>query len=108
MEIYIIMLLLVYITYFITNNTYRTSEKASKRFLIVSFVIIYLVCALRDYSVGRDIPGYMETYELSSQYPLWDATWIYMESGYVAYMKICSLLGFSNRMFLFVIYYIAS
>ena len=99
------MLLLVYVTYFITNNTYRTSEKASKRFLIVSFVIIYLVCALRDYSVGRDIPGYMETYELSSQYPLWDATWIYMESGYVAYMKICSLLGFSNRMFLFVTYF---
>ena len=105
MEIYIIMLLLVYVTYFITNNTYRTSEKANKRFLMVSFVIIYLVCALRDYSVGRDIPGYMETYELSSQYPLWDATWIYMEAGYVAYMKICSLLGFSNRMFLFVTYF---
>ena len=104
MGIYIIMLILVYITYYITNSVHKTSEKANKRFLMISFIIIYLVCALRDYSVGRDIQGYMETYEQSSQYLLWDASWTYMESGYVAYMKICSLLGLSDRMFLCVTY----
>lgn len=105
MEAYILLLIFIYFSYFLLHSSYN-SEKANARFLKGSFVAIFLLCALRDYTVGCDIPGYIESYELSSDYKLWDASWVYMESGYVAYMKLLSMTGLSSRMFLAITYLI--
>lgn len=104
MGVYICLLIFVYLTYYITHNNYNSVEKANTIFLIFSFAAIFLLCALRDYTVGRDIPGYIDVYELSSEYKLWDASWVYMEAGYVAYMKLLSMAGLSSRLFLAVTY----
>lgn len=104
MEAYIILLFFIYISYFLTRFGFRTLKESNNKFLAVSFIAIYAICALRDYSVGRDIYGYMEVYEKAGLHPLMDATWTYMELGYVIFMQLCSLFELSNRIFLCIVY----
>lgn len=95
---------MIYAFNFFLKLNYNKSKSADTFFLRLSFFLIFLLCALRDYSVGRDIPGYIEVYKLSSQYSFGDCSWIYMEEGYVLLMQICSYIGLSPRMFLVIVY----
>ena len=94
----------IYTTYFITRLGSDTIERKNQKFLVISFIAIYALCALRDYSVGRDIPGYMDTYEMAGYYPFMDNSWTHMEIGYVTFMQICSMLGLSSRLYLCLVY----
>lgn len=104
MEAYIILLFVIYISCFLTRLGFRTLKEANNKFLAISFIAIYVICALRDYSVGRDIYGYIEVYEKAGLFPLMDTTWTYMESGYVILMQLCSSIELSNRTFLCIVY----
>ena len=104
MTAYIILLVFIYLTYFITRSGTGTIERHNQKFLVISFLAIYALCALRDYSVGRDIPGYIETYEIAGNYPFMDASWTHMELGYIAFMQVCTMMGLSSRIFLCLIY----
>ena len=106
MAAYIILLLVIYTAYFISRMSSCSIEKANKVFLRISFISIYLLCILRDYSVGRDIPGYIEAYENARWYQLMDTSWTHMEVGYVTFMQICSLIGLNPRMFISLVYLI--
>lgn len=106
MGAYIILIALIYITYFITRISLKSKEKSNLIFLVVSFIAIYLLCVLRDYSVGRDLSGYIEAYENIGAYSFLDKSWTHMEVGYVAFMQICSFIGFSPRIFLCIVYFI--
>lgn len=106
MESYFYLLLFIYFTYFILKISLRNVNKLNSCFLLLSFVAIYFFCTLRDYSVGRDIPGYMDTYNISGFYPLMDNSWTHMEVGYVTFMQLCSLAGFSTRTFFFIVYFL--
>lgn len=104
MDAYIFLLFIIYIAYLLTKLGGLSLKEANNKFLAISFIVIYTFCALRDYSVGRDILGYIKTYERAGDFPFMDTTWTYMESGYVAFMQLCSSLGLSNRMYLCIVY----
>ena len=103
---YIILLFCIYTTYFLCRLSTPSIEKSNRAFLLISFISIYLLCILRDYSVGRDIPGYIETYENAGAYQLMDASWTHMEVGYVTFMQLCSLIGLTPRLFFCLVYFI--
>lgn len=104
MAAYVILLVFIYTTYFITRLGSDTAEGKNQKFLVISFIAIYALCALRDYSVGRDISGYIDTYEMAGYYPFMDNSWTHMEVGYVTFMQICSMLGLNSRLYLCVVY----
>mgnify|MGYP001211866545 FL=1 len=106
MKAYIILLVFIYLAYFVTRLGTGSIKRHNQRFLIISFLAIYALCALRDYSVGRDIPGYIETYEMAGNYPFMDTSWTHMELGYVSFMQVCSMIGLSSRIFLCLVYVI--
>lgn len=104
MAVYLCLIASIYIVFLLTKFISKDQRVSNSYFLNVSFFLIFLLCALRDYSVGRDIMGYIEVYKESSLFDLGDFSWIYMESGYILLMQICSLIGFSSRFFLILIY----
>ena len=80
-------------------------ERSRDDFVLITFgIALFLVYVLRDFSVGRDSPHYLEVYETVGNQELFDASWIWMEWGYVLLMKVSSLLGLPFRAFLMVIY----
>lgn len=81
-------------------------EKRSNRILLFSFILVYLVCVLRDPSVGRDIPGYERIYEETSRISWKNFDYVYFEKGYILLMKICIKLGLSFQGFFAVVYII--
>lgn len=82
------------------------SATDKNRKIIIGLFSFLLLCVfvLRDYSVGRDIPGYTDVYERASLYDWFDSDWIYMESGYVFLMKLCNQIGLSFRVFMLLLY----
>lgn len=102
MTIYLVLILFLFVVSFLSRG--KDVSNRNKIITISSFLFIYLICIVRDYSVGVDIPAYKEAYEMSSGYEWFDASWIYMEPGYVFLMKVISSLGLSFRMFMSVAY----
>lgn len=104
MKPYFYLLLFIYFTYFLSKVSWRNSKSIDSSFLLISFVAIYIFCVLRDYSVGRDISGYIDTYNDAGFYSLMDNSWTHMEVGYVTFMQLCSMMGLSPRSFIFIVY----
>ena len=68
----------------------ENKDKRDRRILFFSVFIIFLLMALKAPTVGRDIPGYQNMYELT-RYRDWgdfDLSW--MESGYEILMMVFS------------------
>lgn len=78
--------------------------KIARRMVWLFCAFLLSIFVLRDYSVGRDIPGYAEIYESAGMQQWFDYDWIYMEPGYVFLMKLCNTLGISFRLFLLILY----
>ena len=104
MAIYWCLIGSIYFTFSLTKLMCKSQRVSNIYFLNISFFFIFLLCALRDYSVGRDIYGYIDVYEKAGLFPLMDTTWTYMESGYVILMQLCSSIELSNRTFLCIVY----
>lgn len=105
MGVYFGLVLLILILPFL-GIAWKDEGKRAGFSLIVFGIALFLVYVLRDFSVGRDIPGYCEVYETMYARALFDASWTWMEWGYVLLMKVCSMLGLSARAFLAVVYVI--
>lgn len=108
MEIYLALMVIVLFAGVIDHSTFLSNYRFErKRFLVkFLFISIFLVCALRSPTVGRDIPGYERAYELTKDVPFWDFNYIYFESGYLLLMKICVSLHMNFQGFLAVVYLI--
>ena len=106
MTVYIILLIVLFITYCIDHSVSNTSvlSARSNRCLRFTFIVIYLVCALRASSVGRDISGYARIYELTKSIPWGNYDYVYFENGYIFLMKICIALGLDFQGFMAVCY----
>lgn len=87
-----------------SRYTFRADGNKSNRLLALAMCIVYLLCVLRATSVGRDIEGYKNVYELTKDVRWGDFSYVYFEKGYVLLMKICTKLNFSFQMYLAVIY----
>jgi len=106
LTIYLLLILsIIFLMLLDRNKRYLISdEKRSNRILLFSFILIYLICILRDPSVGRDIPGYKYIYEETAKISWKDFDYVYFEHGYVFLMKICNKLGISFQGFFAVAY----
>lgn len=104
MTIYIVLSVFLLLLLLVENSKSRTRANRKKPYLAIAFGIIFLMCVLRDSSVGRDIPGYERLYEVAKSTTLFDFSFVYYEPGYILLMQICNLLGLSFQWFLVVTY----
>lgn len=89
MSIYIYILLELIILSIVANPS-STKEKPNSIGLLVAFVSMYAVMAMKAPSVGRDVSGYKSIYEMISLLPAenYDVSW--MENGFEFLMMISS------------------
>lgn len=81
-------------------------EKKSIRLLVIAICLIYLLCILRASTVGRDLLGYKEVYDLTKKVSWNNFDYVYFEDGYILLMKICTKLKMPFQMFLAIVYFI--
>ena len=100
MSVYIFLLILIaFISVYIGSD--KNNPKKRKYSTVVFFSMLFLIFSLRDYSVGRDLQGYSDVYEMTAGNKWFDASWVWMEPGYVFLMKLGNELGMTFRQLLF-------
>lgn len=105
MTAYIILLIFVLFWYIFTFNK-KNKSKANKVFLNGVFIYLYIFCVIRGFHVGRDVPGYISSYDTVSTMA-WDNWKVgHFEIGYIFLMKICNIIGLSARGFFCIVYFI--
>lgn len=101
MNFYIIFLLTILIEYILLTLTIKNKEKKNKIFLIISFLQMFIIAAIRNIDVGTDLQNYIPFYERCETY-----SWAQIlepglkEYGYRIYNKVLSLLSISDQLFL--------
>ena len=100
--IYLILIVAIILSYFIAYRTFNDQKKAKRFFVIAAFLLIFLVCVLRKYTVGLDMPKYYNIYLEAFYVPFRDFGYIYFEKGYLLLMKICVFLNMPFEWFMFI------
>ena len=101
MTIYIVFLIFILAIAFFYYYVKPKNKKNELRFLNIVWIAMFLLCALRASSVGRDLPGYENVYNYSFNCAWGDFEYVYFENGYILLMKVCSkALNMSFRQFL--------
>lgn len=77
-------------------------NKARQEYLIAKFgmIMLFLLLALKKYTVGIDISGYKDQYELARIMPWSNFDYVYFENGYLLLTKIFSKAGVSFQLFM--------
>ena len=100
MNFYIIFLLTILIEYILLTLIIKNKEKKNEIFLILSFLQMFIILAIRNIDVGIDLQNYIPFYERCETY-----SWAQIlepglkEYGYRIYNKILSLLAISDQLF---------
>lgn len=92
MTVYVLFLAFVFLWAALCYSRKTDKRKNEILFLNVVWIAMFLLCALRASSVGRDLPGYELAYNQSDLFDWGDFDYVYFENGYVFLMKICSKL----------------
>ena len=100
--IYPILIAAIILSYFIVYRSFHDQKKAKRLFVITAFLLIFLVCVLRKYSVGLDMPKYYSIYLEAFYVPFRDFGYIYFEKGYLLLMKICVALNMPFEWFMVI------
>lgn len=103
MGIYVGFLVFIFLYGFATYMLIPDQKKRKAYFLNVIFLLIYLIYSLRATSVGRDLPGYANAYDLTATIAWGDYEYIYFENGYIFLMKLFNELHFSFQGFMAVV-----
>jgi hypothetical protein len=107
MGIYLGLVCFLLFTSLITKSTKSLLfdyPKQEKLILKLNIFAMFLVCALRKETVGTDMLGYKEMYELVGIMPWFDFDFVYYEKGYMLLTQVLAKLGCSFQMFLVIIY----
>lgn len=116
--IYLVLLVSIIMAYIGIPKIEKDIGKAKKTFVFIAFLLIFLVCVLRKYTVGRDIPGYRQVYLSVYSQIHGDISAFFhsvvsgdygassFEKGYMFLMYLCGCLGLSFQWFLVVCYLI--
>lgn len=97
---YLLLLIIISITYLLTNYLIKNENKKTI-FLSVAFIEMLLFLGLRDTSVGIDLKNYIPFFNLFKDSG-WDIVLrIKLEKGYIIYNKLIGLVGGEN-LFLFI------
>lgn len=81
-------------------------KKGNYIFLALTFIYLFIFCVIRSFDVGIDIPGYIRLYDLTKNIKWDDWGYVYFENGYIAFMKICNMIGLTSRGFFYIVYLI--
>ena len=103
MGVYIGLLLGMFFIRIFFDSSLWGEDRSRKYFLFSSFVFIFLIFALRSYTVGRDVPGYRRVYLDVINHSFSDFEYVYFEKGYQFLSKICVFLGVSWQLFLSIV-----
>lgn len=104
MAIYIVLILFIVLSMLSGGGSTCRESKRGENWLRAIFILIYLLCALRSSSVGRDVPGYEMVYNRTQSIDWENWNYVYFEVGYILLMKICISLGLSFQWFLAIVY----
>ena len=107
MTVYLIYFFLILIIPSLCLSSINNKQKAQETALRILMFLMYLMLALKAESVGSDISGYGEWYNITKSMPFWDFSYCYMENGYLLLMKMGNMIGLSFQGFEAVIYGIA-
>lgn len=105
MSIYIFQLVLILTISFIVNNQKNISQDKKKEIILRSSIaLIWLICVLKKYTVGIDVPGYRKIYIMSANWPWFSFSNVYFEEGYTLLMQLFSKNGIDFQVFNVFIY----
>lgn len=110
MAIYIILIVSLLLFSFTIKTIAANGEWRGKKIdaenVILKFgiIAIFLILALKKYTVGIDIYGYWQQYELSSLVAWSDVDYVYFEKGYIQLMKLFSKLDVDFKLFMAGVY----
>lgn len=104
LTIYILLLCLVLLLPGIYQGLGYYGEENKKKVLKAIFLMIFLICALKSSEVGRDISAYKLGYEMTQNVAFSNFTYIYYETGYKLFMKVCVSLGCPFQLFMALVY----
>lgn len=102
MEVYIVYFAILFLLWAIATG--RNRQKTDANFLKFALVLMFFMFVLRDFSVGRDIEGYKDAYEITLDHPFWYFDYVYFENGYLLLCKIFCYLQMPFRVFFVFIY----
>ncbi len=103
---YVFLIIFVFLAKGITQLlTPKLGEiKADSIYVKAVFVYIYILCVVRSFEVGIDIPGYIYMYDETAHVPWNNWDYVYFENGYIFLMKICNMIELSARGFFCIVY----
>ncbi len=105
--------MLIYLFAIISIPIYNIIFRNKKLFVFVVTLQLFLILALRDVTMGVDLPGYLDAYHRIGALP-WDGVWhclhwfsradnpVSFESGYGLLNWLCAQAGLSGHGFLVV------
>lgn len=105
MLIYIINVLLIVLYGLVVN---KENEKNRKIVTVLIAIQIFLISALRDYTVGTDIIGYLNTYNRFGNMGWNELNSTRMEFGYAFMNKLLFMISTNGRLLLIVVAIIVS
>lgn len=75
------------------------SKQRKKHYILFSFVLLFVISAFRDYSVGVDTKTYINLYSIADKVNIINSRW---EPGYIVLLKILRHISNSPAILLFV------
>lgn len=104
MGIYFGLIAFVLILSLLTKAGIRDHRQQERIILLGSMTAIFLLLALKDTSVGNDIPGYCQQYRLARELPWQDFGYVYFEKGFLFLMKLFAKGGLPFQSFTAAVY----
>ena len=104
MTIYILLIVYVLALYVFSAAVMADRTHRETFILRMGMLAIFLLLALKKETVGIDIVGYREQYDLSAIVAWQDTNYVYFEPGYIQLMKVFSKAGLDFQVFAACIY----
>ena len=97
----LILCLFIIIIYLLTHLGKRDKKTKDKLFLVITFIILFIVIASREMTIGNDTSAYLSLFKKCDTYK-WDILDMgsYFERGYLAFNVLLSYLHVTPRLFL--------
>lgn len=91
----------IIVIYALTHIKKKRKQANDKKFLIVSFLLLFVLAATREFYIGNDTMGYLNLFEQCKEYG-WEIFSInhYYETGFLALNVILGYLNISASFFL--------
>lgn len=94
----------ILLIYFVTHLGGRDKKVKDKMFLLITFILLFILVASREFTIGNDTPSYLDIYNRCNIYKwgVFSKTGYY-EPGYLALNVILNYLHVSPRLFLTIL-----